>query len=57
MLHACLLTHVVMQVYLPMGYLYSARFVYPQAETDPLVLALRDELYCSTTVAASGVGG
>ena len=48
----------MMQVYLPMGYLYSARFVYPQAETDPLVLALRDELYCTTTVAAaSGVGG
>ena len=33
-------------VYLPMGYIYGAKFVYDNAETDPLVLALRKELYC-----------
>ena len=33
-------------VYLPMGYLYGARFVYEKAETDPLILSLREELYC-----------
>lgn len=33
-------------VYLPMGYLYGHRFVYPQAETDETVLSLRKELYC-----------
>ncbi|KAL7559052.1 hypothetical protein ACA910_018408 [Epithemia clementina (nom. ined.)] len=32
-------------VYLPMGYLYGARFVYPQADKDPTVQALRKELY------------
>ena len=32
-------------VYLPMGYLYGARFVYDKAETDPLVQSLRKELY------------
>lgn len=35
-------------VYLPMGYLYGNRFVYPQAETDATILALREEIYCST---------
>lgn len=33
-------------VYLPMGYIYGARFVYDKAESDPVVLALRKELYC-----------
>jgi len=33
-------------VYLPMGYLYGSRFVYSKAETDPLIAALREELYC-----------
>jgi len=32
-------------VYLPMGYLYGSRFVYDKAESDPLVKALREELY------------
>ena len=29
-----------------MGYLYGSRYVYDKAETDPLVTALREELYC-----------
>ena len=29
-----------------MGYLYGSRFVYSKAETDPLIAALREELYC-----------
>jgi squalene/oxidosqualene cyclase-like protein len=33
-------------VYLPMGYIYGCRLVYQNAETDPVVLALRSELYC-----------
>ncbi|EJK52279.1 hypothetical protein THAOC_28460 [Thalassiosira oceanica] len=33
-------------VYLPMGYLYGYRFVYSDAETDPLIAELREELYC-----------
>jgi len=33
-------------VYLPMGYLYGSRFIYSQAETDPLIEELRNELYC-----------
>lgn len=32
-------------VYLPMGYLYGSRFVYTNAETDPLIAELRTELY------------
>ncbi len=32
-------------VYLPMCYLYGVKFVYAQAETDPLVAQLRSELY------------
>ena len=32
-------------VYLPMGYLYGARFVYAQADKDPTVQSLRQELY------------
>lgn len=32
-------------VYLPMGYLYGKSFVFPQAETDPLIQDLRQELY------------
>jgi len=32
-------------VYLPMGYLHCSRFVYPQAESDPLIKSLREELY------------
>jgi squalene cyclase len=31
-------------VYLPMGYLYGSRFVYSQAETDPLIQSLRQEV-------------
>lgn len=31
-------------VYLPMGYLYGSRFVYDKAETDPLILSLREEV-------------
>jgi squalene cyclase len=31
-------------VYLPMGYIYSRRFVYPAAATDPTTVALREEL-------------
>lgn len=33
-------------VYLPMSFLYAQRFVYPQAEEDPLIASLRTELYC-----------
>lgn len=33
-------------VYLPMSYLYSRRYVYAKAETDPVTLSLRKELYC-----------
>jgi len=33
-------------VYLPMGYLYGSRFIYSNAETDPLIGELRKELYC-----------
>uniref|UniRef100_A0A7S2U1C0 Terpene cyclase/mutase family member n=1 Tax=Lotharella oceanica TaxID=641309 RepID=A0A7S2U1C0_9EUKA len=33
-------------VYLPMSYLYGKRFVYADAEKDPVTLALRKELYC-----------
>jgi squalene/oxidosqualene cyclase-like protein len=29
-----------------MGYLYGYRFVYDKAESDPLIKALRNELYC-----------
>jgi len=32
-------------VYLPMGYLYGARFVYAAAASDPLIAALKHELY------------
>lgn len=35
-------------VYLPMGYLYGVRFVYSQANTDPIILSLRKELYCES---------
>lgn len=33
-------------LYLPMGYLYGAKVVYKEAETDPTILSLRKELYC-----------
>lgn len=33
-------------VYLPMGYLYGNRFVYENADSDPIILSLRKELYC-----------
>ncbi len=33
-------------VYLPMGYLYGHRFIYPKAESDETILSLRQELYC-----------
>ena len=36
-------------VYLPMGYLYGSRFVYNNAETDPLIAELRSELYAGQT--------
>lgn len=29
-----------------MGYLYGHRYVYSEAETDPVILALRKEIYC-----------
>jgi hypothetical protein len=29
-----------------MGYLYGSRFIYSDAETDPLIGELREELYC-----------
>jgi squalene/oxidosqualene cyclase-like protein len=32
-------------VYLPMGYLYGSSWVYPEAETDPVIESLREELY------------
>ena len=32
-------------VYLPMSYLYGVRFVYDRAETDPVTVSLREELY------------
>ena len=32
-------------VYLPMGYLYAKKFVYPDAETDDLIRNLRNEIY------------
>ena len=31
-------------VYLPMGYLYGSRFIYKDAETDPLIADLRKEV-------------
>ena len=36
------------QVYLPMCYLYSTKYVYADAEEDPLIAALRVELYPGT---------
>jgi len=33
-------------VYLPMGYLYGAKFVYEKASSDPIIQDLRKELYC-----------
>jgi squalene/oxidosqualene cyclase-like protein len=49
----CILTHTLVfdRVWIetapvPMGYLYGVRFVYENAETDPLILSLRKELYC-----------
>jgi squalene/oxidosqualene cyclase-like protein len=38
-------------VYLPMGYIYGTRLVYDRAAVDPVVLALRQELYCSSSAA------
>ncbi|MBE7181021.1 MAG: hypothetical protein INR71_07405, partial [Terriglobus roseus] len=35
----------IRQVFLPMSYVYSKKWVYPDAESDPLILALRDELF------------
>lgn len=35
-------------VYLPMGYLYGSKWVYPDANEDPTVLSLREELYLDT---------
>lgn len=35
-------------VYLPMGYLYGSRFVYPNAYKDSLIASLREELYCES---------
>eukprot|EP00804_Cyclotella_cryptica_P024609 CCRYP_001611-RB/>CCRYP_001611-RB protein AED:0.13 eAED:0.13 QI:278/1/1/1/0.75/0.55/9/2146/915 len=32
-------------VYLPMGYIYGSRFTYSDAENDPLIKELRQELY------------
>jgi squalene/oxidosqualene cyclase-like protein len=32
-------------VYLPMSYLYGHRYVYENADADPIILALRQELY------------
>jgi squalene/oxidosqualene cyclase-like protein len=32
-------------VYLPMAYLYGVRFVYDLADSDPLTISLREELY------------
>jgi len=43
--HPCRLWCHCRMVYLPMGYLYGVQFVYADAETDPVVLALRRELY------------
>ena len=40
-------------VYLPMGYIYCSRFIYPHADTDPLTLALREELYPHLRTAAA----
>jgi len=34
-------------VYLPMGYLYGSRFVYANAESDPIIAELRMELYAN----------
>jgi len=34
-------------VYLPMGFLYGSRYVYSKAKTDPLINALKEELYCT----------
>lgn len=31
-------------VYLPMGYLYGSGFTYADAETDPLIQELREEV-------------
>jgi squalene cyclase len=36
-------------VYLPMGYLYGIRYVYPNAATDETILSLRRELYLESS--------
>ena len=35
-------------VYLPMCYIYGKRWVYPKANSDPLILELRQELYATS---------
>ena len=37
-------------VYLPMGYLYGSRFIYSDAEKDPLIADLRKEVSLSIVV-------
>ena len=43
--HPCRMWCHARMVYLPMGYLWGKRFVYADAETDPVVDLLRAELY------------
>lgn len=50
--HPCRMWCHARMVYLPMSYLWGKRFVYENAETDPVVLALRRELYCAQDYAS-----
>ena len=43
--HPCRMWCHARMVYLPMGYLWGKRWTYENADSDPVVLALRDELY------------
>jgi len=43
--HPCRMWCHARMVYLPMSYLWGRRYVYRDAETDPLILELRKELY------------
>ena len=47
--HPCRMWCHARMVYLPMGYLWGKRWTYADAETDAVVLALREELYDPAT--------
>lgn len=35
-------------VYLPMGYLYGVKFIYPSAQSDPLLQQIKEEIYAES---------